>query len=367
MTVNGQVFALPMQERHTTASEYSSLPTPAASEPGFTFQPVDKDGNPTNDPNVRWYHPETGRLVQKGVKQALDEGLLRTPSVTDSTGGAISEKQARERNRMVKIADQAAELAFLNGNKVSKSITNSLLPNPNTMDHLPARHPDKIDKSKGGHANVRETVVNELMASPRATDYKGGGANEATAYGWEERGWSGPNLAEDVARLYVEAKLPTPTSRDYKDGQAEHRRDGEVQTDTVARAVFSSGEILLPTTRTSMKNGATAKELAAGNPKHRLEAVTNWGKFEPAIKQWEQVIERKAPAPTKPDGKDGAHRLSSRFTEWMMGLPDGWITDVGLTRNEELKACGNGVVPQQAELALRVLLEGVELKEDRPR
>jgi len=94
---------------------------------------------------------------------------------------------------------------------------------------------------------------------------------------------------------------------------------------------------------------------------------TNWGKFEPAIRRWEQVIERPAPSPTKPDGKDGNHRLSSKFTEWMMGLPDGWITDVGLTRNEELKACGNGVVPQQAELALRVLLEGVELEEDSPR
>jgi hypothetical protein len=45
----------------------------------------------------------------------------------------------------------------------------------------------------------------------------------------------------------------------------------------------------------------------------------------------------------------------------MMGLPEGWITDVGLSRNEELKACGNGVVPQQAELALRILLEGVPL------
>jgi MoxR-like ATPase len=32
---------------------------------------------------------------------------------------------------------------------------------------------------------------------------------------------------------------------------------------------------------------------------------------------------------------------------------------VGLSRNEELKACGNGVVPQQAELALRMLLEGL--------
>lgn len=116
---------------------------------------------------------------------------------------------------------------------------------------------------------------------------------------------------------------------------------------------------LLPTTRTSMKNGATQKEIDAGNPKFRIEAVTNWGKFEPAIKRWEQVIGRKAPAPTKPDGKDGSHRLSSAFTEWMMGVPEGWITDCGLSRNDELKACGNGVVPQQAELALRILLEGI--------
>lgn len=81
-----------------------------------------------------------------------------------------------------------------------------------------------------------------------------------------------------------------------------------------------------------------------------------WGKFGPAIKRWEETIGLPAPAPTKPDGKDNAHRLSSKFTEWMMGLPDGWITDCGLTRNEELKAAGNGVVPQQAELALRILL-----------
>lgn len=90
---------------------------------------------------------------------------------------------------------------------------------------------------------------------------------------------------------------------------------------------------------------------------------TNWGKFEPAIRRWEETLGRPAPAPTKPDGKDNAHRLSSAFTEWMMGVPEGWITGVGLTRNEELKACGNGVVPQQAEMALRMLLEGISLTE----
>jgi DNA (cytosine-5)-methyltransferase 1 len=64
----------------------------------------------------------------------------------------------------------------------------------------------------------------------------------------------------------------------------------------------------------------------------------------------------KAPNPTKPDGRDGAQRLSSAFTEWMMGLPKGWVTGHGLSRKDELKACGNGVVPQQAALALSMLV-----------
>ena len=43
----------------------------------------------------------------------------------------------------------------------------------------------------------------------------------------------------------------------------------------------------------------------------------------------------------------------------MMMLPDGWVTDpaIGLSRSQQLKALGNGVVPAQAELALRVLLD----------
>lgn len=169
--------------------------------------------------------------------------------------------------------------------------------------------------------------------------------------GGTSRRSSSGNLREDV--IY---SLPTPAVSDNR-GAAR----SEVEAGDPKHRLKVAVE-LLPTTRTSMKNGASQKELEAGNPKFRIEAVTNWGKFEPAIKRWEQVIERKAPAPTKPDGKDGNHRLSSKFTEWMMGLPEGWITDVGLTRNEELKACGNGVVPQQAELALRMLLDGIELE-----
>jgi DNA (cytosine-5)-methyltransferase 1 len=167
-------------------------------------------------------------------------------------------------------------------------------------------------------------------------------------------------------RISTKFYLPTPTTRDYKDGSAEHERDGKVQTDTVARAVFNSGEVLLGTPRTSSANGSTPKQVAAGAPKARIEdqvLLTNWGKFEPAIRRWEAIIGRPAPEPTKPDGKDANHRLSSKFTEWMMGLPDGWITGQELKRNDELKLAGNGVVPQQAELALRLLLELPEERE----
>jgi DNA (cytosine-5)-methyltransferase 1 len=43
-----------------------------------------------------------------------------------------------------------------------------------------------------------------------------------------------------------------------------------------------------------------------------------------------------------------------------MGLPDGHVTDpdIGISRNDQLKALGNGVVPQQAALAVDVMLKG---------
>lgn len=39
----------------------------------------------------------------------------------------------------------------------------------------------------------------------------------------------------------------------------------------------------------------------------------------------------------------------------MMGLPEGWVTGHGLSNSQALKMLGNGVVPQQAALALDLL------------
>jgi DNA (cytosine-5)-methyltransferase 1 len=83
-----------------------------------------------------------------------------------------------------------------------------------------------------------------------------------------------------------------------------------------------------------------------------------WGAYDPAIRRWERVTGRPAPAPTRPDGRNGGHRLSPVFVEWLMGLPAGWVTSpaIGLSRTQQLRALGNGVIPQQGAAALGVLL-----------
>lgn len=60
---------------------------------------------------------------------------------------------------------------------------------------------------------------------------------------------------------------------------------------------------------------------------------------------------RRTPNPLDLDGK-----LNAVFVEYMMGLPEGWVTDLNISRSQQLKILGNGVVPQQAYLALQLLL-----------
>jgi DNA (cytosine-5)-methyltransferase 1 len=48
-------------------------------------------------------------------------------------------------------------------------------------------------------------------------------------------------------------------------------------------------------------------------------------------------------------------KLNPKFVEYMMGLPKGWVTDLDISRAQQLKMLGNGVVPQQAYFALEIL------------
>jgi len=102
----------------------------------------------------------------------------------------------------------------------------------------------------------------------------------------------------------------------------------------------------------------------------------DWGIYAPAVERWAAILGRPAPAPTEP-GRAGQPRLSPAFVQWMQGLPAGWVTDPAIweahretlgkraarftpatARNAQLKCLGNGCVPQQAAVALRMLLDG---------
>jgi len=107
---------------------------------------------------------------------------------------------------------------------------------------------------------------------------------------------------------------------------------------------------------------ADSQGLQGHGEEHQLpeaggQEAVGWGDYGAAIQRWGHVIGRAAPAPVVDD------KMSSRFVEWMMGLPDGWVTGAGLSRTQELKMLGNGVVPQQAAAAYGWLLEQIGEKE----
>ena len=114
---------------------------------------------------------------------------------------------------------------------------------------------------------------------------------------------------------------------------------------------------LLPTPTASLaRKGGPNGFYSDGTP--TLTAAVQpgrWGKYAPAITMHEHFAGRPQPPETEPD-KNGKPRLSARFDEWVMALPDGWITDVpGINYNDALRLCGNGVIPAQGEAAYREL------------
>jgi len=68
---------------------------------------------------------------------------------------------------------------------------------------------------------------------------------------------------------------------------------------------------------------------------------------------WDQMCLQAAPDALVND------KLNAQFVEYMMGLPIGWVTDLEISRAQQLKILGNGVVPQQAFYALQLLCKDV--------
>lgn len=184
------------------------------------------------------------------------------------------------------------------------------------------RRPTTPRQTQGGRPQREPTGpgLGPLMPTPQAT------------YAPRSSPGYGPNLHEvardllqNASKLEATALLPTPKAAD--------------------------GVMGLP--RTSGRPPEKSTHLAT-----RLE-YTDYGDYAPAIARWEKVTGRAAPPPTTPPRRAGGKpQLSARFVEWLMGLPDGHVTgpDLDLSRERQLRMLGNGVVPQQAALAVHTLI-----------
>ena len=192
----------------------------------------------------------------------------------------------------------------------------ALLPTPSTHDKTGPRSPESIARMDKAFANLNDTAVNELsgvalLPKPNASDGSGGGQH--------------PDKREGHSRQLIDyVLLCTPSASDGAGGKTSRSGD-------------RIDEPLL---------GGQAREMA-----------TAWGKYAPAIARWEAVTGIPAPPPTEPN-KNGNPRLSAAFSEWLMGWPAGWVTDpaIGISRNDQLRCVGNGVVSLQAAAAIRYLL-----------
>lgn len=258
--------------------------------------------------------------ADRAAEGNLDVELLRTPVADETGGGPVSPAMAKAKGQTLRLTGQIIDL-----------VEPGRLPAP-------------------------------LLATPTTQPSSGKCRDH------------GGDLLHDVTCgcPRAERKLPTPLVSDAKSARnstanrtnPEKAHAGDTLTD-----VFVPNPKLLPTIMANEAEKGTNLQNAEQRAKTGQVMITNvaqtivqggsvWGQYEPAIRRWETVTGREAPAPTLPDGRDGQQRLSPLLTEWMMGLPEGWITspEIGISRNDQIKAAGNGVVPQQAVLALRYLL-----------
>lgn len=160
--------------------------------------------------------------------------------------------------------------------------------------------------------------------------------------------------------------LPTPGAYDAQRGGPQHPAKRRAGGHSVSLQDALHGLTLLPTPAVNdMGEGKTIEWwddwTAVQKAKHNngnghgkslaieLQRVAQgWGPYAAAVERWEQITGHPAPPPNE----------KASVREWMMGLPPGWITDVpDLTEKEKVKAAGNGVVPQQAAEALRIMAD----------
>lgn len=295
----------------------------------------------------------------------VDRPLLRTPVADELGGGPLHPDVAKERGQTLRLSGQILALgghlktqllptpvAQPSGNNTPEEhlrkkpgrevvtdlailVENGLLATGGRLLPTPVTEPD----TGNGHArNLGKEVC--LLPTPVSTNVSGNRVNNR-----------GEHLLPGVAAKL----LPTPRAARGASGTETMYRLGAERDDTGDR---QGNVTLMPTPQVADATGGHASRSGERSDELLLpglarELAVNWGDYEPAVRLWESLT-RPAPAPTLPDGKNGNHRLAAVFPEWLMGYEAGWVTDI-IGRNPAIKACGNGVVPQQAYAALTIL------------
>jgi DNA (cytosine-5)-methyltransferase 1 len=233
------------------------------------------------------------------------------------------------------------------GAEIKGSVT--LLPTPKANDDLGTRNmspdygPTLTDAALYAVGDDRSCLLPTPLADGAAR--RGGDRSDEPLL---------PDVVREAVRL-----LPTPRAADGKGGAGRHGEGGLLRT-AMDEAVklfptptASSGGRTgqHPDVRRGYGIGASIVEMvdvavAFGEPE--------WHQYDAAIQRWSAIF-RPAPYPVVA-GKGGKPQLCARFEEWMMGWPLNWVNVKGLSRRAQLRICGNGVVPQQAAGALRIML-----------
>ncbi|MFF8577268.1 DNA cytosine methyltransferase [Streptomyces albidoflavus] len=189
--------------------------------------------------------------------------------------------------------------------------------------------------------------ANTLAARPPASNSADLGHERC---GTSRRGRTGsPNgdlLAADTDGVGRHEGLAEPAARQW--GHDPVQRGSVAAAHDTGRHRRHTG----PSPRAGATSSRVGGESAAvdGADRGTRGAGRRWGAYAAAVARWERLT-RPAPAPT-----DAGGRLSAAFVEWMQGLDAGWVTAIpGLSRPAQLTALGNGVVPQQAARAVRLL------------
>ena len=360
---NGELYELPTLEHHTSGRESSSSPDDALLR---TLCAAEAEGGPLH-PDVARQRGQTLRLT--GQVLAMTGGLLPTPEAADASGGRVSKDLGGKRPSGAK---RSVTLAT--------AVHHRLLPTPqaNIADNAGSQDPAK--RRAGGHSvSIQDVAEHELTPTASTegsnhVDSPEGGPGEVVCRVWgaadpqevcerTPRG-QGRVSAEDALLATVrEHEVHRDEERAPLPGAEAPGGDVRGMRDDQCFACAPQGP--QPIERCSGEPGDPMRIVPpqaplAGGPRKATRGDTKWGRFAPAIRRWESVLGRDAPAPTVPSTRDGRGRLNPRFCEWMMGLPDGWVTECGLSRSAELRILGNGVVPRQATTALtemRAVLE----------